>query len=85
MVWSLLYGALGVWWTLGGAGFPFGAAHDPDANLTALARVTAATGAPVIAVLGLIGALAAAAMTRPGRRRVHQGHRTLRALPLAVA
>jgi len=31
--WSLIYGALGLYWALGGAGFPFGREKDPDAAL----------------------------------------------------
>lgn len=72
IAWSLLYGALGVWWTLGGRGFPFGIEHDPDAEASTLMNVTADVGAPVIAVLSLLGALAAAALAQTGRRsRLH--------------
>lgn len=63
--WSLLYGVLGLYWTLGGAGFPFGAEHDQDAQLSALAWVPP-EGAPVIAGLGLTGALVALAIARSG-------------------
>jgi hypothetical protein len=53
--WSLIYGVLGLWWALGGAGFPFGSESDPDAALSVLEGVRAETGAPVIAALGLAG------------------------------
>ena len=68
--WSLLYCALGLYWAVGGAGFPFGAEHDPDARLSALVGLRAASGALLIAALGLTGALVAAAMgqTRPRDR-----------------
>ena len=33
--WSLAYGLLGLYWTLGGAGFPFGK-NDPSAALSIL-------------------------------------------------
>jgi hypothetical protein len=64
---SLLYGLLGLWWTLGGDGFPFG---DGDAESVGslLAGVPAAVGAPVVAGLGLAGAAAALAMARPQAR-----------------
>lgn len=62
--WSLMYGALGLYWALGGAGFPFGTESDPNAELSVLAGVQAETGAPVIAVLGLVGAVVALLMAR---------------------
>ncbi|HEX6630173.1 MAG TPA: hypothetical protein VF048_03740 [Gemmatimonadaceae bacterium] len=67
-LWSLAYGALGLYWTLGGAGFPFGAGHDPAAHLSVLGGVRREGAAPVVAALGLAGAVAAAAMAR-GRGR----------------
>lgn len=62
--WSLAYGTLGLYWTLGGTGFPFGAENDPDAGLSVLSGLSVETGAPVIAVLGLVGAVVALAMVR---------------------
>ncbi|MFI6290330.1 hypothetical protein ACIBEJ_02025 [Nonomuraea sp. NPDC050790] len=63
--WSLAYGALGLFWAYGGAGFPFGEGDIPDARAESfLGTATAAATAPVIAALGLAGALLAAAMTR---------------------
>lgn len=62
--WSLLYGLLGLYWALGGAGFPFGPASDRSARLSILANVQAASAAPVIAVLGLLGVVAAWLMVR---------------------
>jgi hypothetical protein len=55
---------LGLWWSLGGAGFPFGSGSDPDAALSILKGVRPATGAPVIVALGLAGAVSAVAMAR---------------------
>jgi hypothetical protein len=57
-LWSLLYGALGLGWALGGAGFPFGGAHDD----TALAAARAAVAGPVIAAVGLAGGMLALGM-----------------------
>lgn len=68
--WSLLYGLLGLWWALGGAGFPFGAGNDPSAELSVLGGVRAEVGAPVIAALGLAGAVAAVAMGRAWGRGI---------------
>jgi hypothetical protein len=62
--WSLLYGLLGLYWALGGAGFPFGQENDRSAALSILANVQAATAAPVVAVLGLLGVLVAWLMVR---------------------
>lgn len=63
VLWSLLYGVLGLYWMLGGAGFPFGA-NDPDAHFSILRSVTPESGAPVIALLGLLGAVVAWTMAR---------------------
>lgn len=65
--WSLLYAALNFFWALGGPGFPFGMAGDEAAELSVLADVDPAGAAPVIAVLGLLGAAVALAMVRPTR------------------
>ncbi len=67
--WSLAYGVLGLYWTLGGAGFPFGSGNDPDAALSILGGVRAEFGAPVISALGLAGVVVAVAMVRTRRRR----------------
>ena len=62
--WTLIYGALGLYWALGGAGFPFGAENDPQFALSVLEGVRTEVGAPVIAVLGLAGTVVAVAMAR---------------------
>ena len=54
--WSLAYGALGLYWALGGVGFPFGRGNDQEAEYSVLVNASAETTAPVIAVLGLLGA-----------------------------
>jgi hypothetical protein len=77
-IWSLIYGALGLYWALGGAGFPFGSENDTGAALSILGGVRAGFGAPVIAALVMAGAVVAMARTR-------QGGGVLRALLLAVA
>jgi hypothetical protein len=77
--WSLMYGLLGLWWALGGAGFPFGRENDPDAALSVLADVQTETGARVIAALGLASAVAAVAMART------RGRGTLGAVLLVFA
>jgi hypothetical protein len=63
--WSLAYGLLGLYWTLGGAGFPFGE-NDPGAALSIFGGVRAGFGALVIAALGLAGAVV---MARTRRQR----------------
>jgi hypothetical protein len=66
--WSLAYGALGLYWALGGTGFPFGSGNDPQRALSVLGGVRAETAAPVIAVLGMVGAIVAGLMaTTRGR------------------
>ncbi|SFG87720.1 hypothetical protein SAMN05421678_109147 [Actinopolymorpha cephalotaxi] len=67
--WSLAYGLLGVYWALGGAGFPFGAEADPySVGVSPLENARAQSLAPVIAVVCLLGAAGAVAMARVRRR-----------------
>jgi len=67
--WSLIYGLLGLYWWLGGAGFPFGTGHDPQAkHVSILEHAQPATTAPVIAALGLSGAVLAVVMARARAR-----------------
>ncbi|MGP4030182.1 hypothetical protein [Actinomadura sp. 3N407] len=70
--WSLFYGLLGLYWALGGAGFPFGVG---DRNAQAdggslLVGVTAQAGGAMIAVAGFAGVVVSFAMTRPIRGRL---------------
>ncbi|GCE31620.1 hypothetical protein KDA_71040 [Dictyobacter alpinus] len=62
-IWSLLYGLLGLYWMLGGNGFPFGPGDPNGAQESVLEGLRVETGAPVIAVLGLIGVLLALIMS----------------------
>lgn len=62
-VWSLIYGLLGLYWTMDGVGFPFGEG-DPVADTTILYGLQAETGAPVIAILGLVGVIVSLLMVR---------------------
>jgi hypothetical protein len=74
VVWSLLYGLLGVYWMTGGTGFPFGPANDPRAAAESiLGGVRADSAAPVVAVLGLAGAAVAMALTRSVGRSAGRG------------
>jgi len=82
-VWSLLYGVLGMSWALGGAGFPFGRENDPQAALSVLEGAQATTGGPIIAALGLVGALVAVAMARTWGRGIIRA--VLRAFAWVVA
>jgi hypothetical protein len=83
-LWSLLYGALGLRWALGGAGFPFGGTHDD----TALAAARAAVAGPVIAAVGLAGGMLALGMAggrwRGPARRLTIGVGAAMAVTLAV-
>ncbi|GAA3444774.1 hypothetical protein Pve01_57340 [Planomonospora venezuelensis] len=64
-LWSLLYGGLGLWWALGGRGFPFGEGDVPDARYESLlGHATAAGTAPVVAALGAVGSVLALVMAR---------------------
>lgn len=86
--WSIVHAALGVSWSLGGGGFPYGTANDPAARISILGGTTAETTAPVIAGLGFIGALVALAMARGwtgGVRRLLIGFGAIAAFALALA
>ncbi|WP_051815422.1 hypothetical protein, partial [Glycomyces tenuis] len=69
--WTLAYGALGLHWTLGGGGFPFGtgdaelmAERDMALKVSLLGHATPEAAGPVIAALGAAGAVAAVLMAR---------------------
>lgn len=67
---SLLYGGLGLYWTAGGDGFPFAPVDSARVSGSILEGGRVEIVAPVIAVLGLLGAVVAWLMTRrtrPGR------------------
>ncbi len=67
--WSLLYALLGLYWALGGAGFPFGGPLDD----TALATTSASFAGPAIAAVGSASGTLALAMARGfGRGPVRQ-------------
>ncbi len=53
--WSLAYAALGIWWSFGGGGFPFGFENDRAATLSLLSAARRETAAPVLAALGIAG------------------------------
>jgi hypothetical protein len=60
--WSLVYGTLGLYWNLGGMCFPFG--ENAPIDISILNGLTPEAGAPVIAVLGFVAALAGVLMTQ---------------------
>jgi hypothetical protein len=68
-VWSLLYGLLGVYWSLGGRGFPFAPVDEDRRSGSILEGADVHVLGPVIAVLGLLGAVLALIMARSGRTR----------------
>ncbi|MCT9931490.1 hypothetical protein N5079_14815 [Planotetraspora sp. A-T 1434] len=67
--WSLAYAILGLFWWGGGAGFPFGIAHDPAGKgVSLLEHAQPETTGPVLAVAGLCGAAVSAVLSRTRRR-----------------
>jgi hypothetical protein len=69
--WSSIYGILGVLWSVGADGFPFGREHDPTGEaISILDRVGQDTAAPVVALVGLGGAALALVLARAGTRGV---------------
>lgn len=67
-LWSLVYAGLGLYWSSGGAGFPFGDARAADMGSVFVHAKPETTGR-IIAGLGLLGSIAALMMIRPFRRR----------------
>jgi hypothetical protein len=71
--WSLMYAMLGLYWTAGGAGFPFAPIDDDHKSASILEGSPVEVTAPLMAVLGLLGTVVALAMARgagSGRRSV---------------
>ncbi|WP_028775403.1 hypothetical protein [Shimazuella kribbensis] len=62
-IWSFIYGIMGLYWMMGGIGFPFGEG-DPVAEVTILNGLRAETGAPCVMILGFAGTTIAFAMAR---------------------
>ncbi|MFC7548577.1 NYN domain-containing protein [Plantactinospora sp. GCM10030261] len=62
--WSAAYAVLGVFWWAGGAGFPFAPTVPDRSSGSILEGSRVEIVAPVIAVLGLVGAVVAIAMAR---------------------
>lgn len=44
LFWSLLYGGLGLFWLMGGEGFPFGLGDPQSADVSILSNVQAGEG-----------------------------------------
>lgn len=62
-VWSLAYGMLGLYWSFGGAGFPY-AETVTESWMSPITGIPSEVGGPVIALLGLLSAIVALAMSR---------------------
>ena len=80
-LWSLTYGALGVYWALGGTGYPFAKVTDDRATASVLEGTPVHVVAPVMAAVGLGGAVLAIVMTR----RQHPHGRVLQAIAAVLA
>ena len=63
-LWSLAYGALGLYWAVGGAAYPFAKVADDRATGSILEGSSVHVVAPIMAALGLGGAVLAIVMTR---------------------
>lgn len=58
-VWSLTYGVLGIYWSAGGAHYPFAKVDDDHSTASLLEGTPVHIVAPVIAVVGFLGAVLA--------------------------
>lgn len=70
--WSLAYGVLGVYWATGGAHYPFAKVDDDHSTASLLEGTPAHIVAPVIAVVGFLGAAVALTMTRTKSRALER-------------
>ncbi|KEK24086.1 hypothetical protein BAGA_28960 [Bacillus gaemokensis] len=70
-IWSFLYGVLGIYWALGGNGFPFGE-NDPRGFMmgSVLSNIQSDMGGMTIACIGFIGSIAALATIRMWGKRI---------------
>lgn len=62
--WCFAYAILGALWAFGVPGFPFGPRNDPSAAATMFPSLEADLGAPVIAILGVLGGVTALVLAR---------------------
>ncbi|WP_212982879.1 hypothetical protein [Paenibacillus cineris] len=70
MAWMFVYGALGLFWALGGSGFPLGLLGDPTADHSLFRQAVSATGGTLIACFSFIGMTALIFSNRRGAVRV---------------
>jgi hypothetical protein len=68
-LWSLTYGVLGLYWSLGGAGYPFAEVTDDRASGSILEGTPVHVVAPIMAAIGFGGAVLAIVMTGARRPR----------------
>ncbi|MCJ8012698.1 hypothetical protein MUG84_13250 [Paenibacillus sp. KQZ6P-2] len=57
IIWTLAYGAMGLFWALGGAGFPLGMEGEPNSSHSVFSYATAMAGGTVMAILCLLGVI----------------------------
>jgi drug/metabolite transporter superfamily protein YnfA len=57
IVWTLIYGALGLYWSFGGSGFPLGLVNDPITQNSFFKHVTATEAGPVISMFCFLGVI----------------------------
>ncbi|MFI5712588.1 NYN domain-containing protein [Kribbella sp. NPDC051620] len=72
-LWSLTYGALGIYWATGGAGYPFAPVDDDHSTASLLEGAPVGVVGPTMVALGLLGAVVAVLMTRRERPADGQG------------
>ncbi|TDC23820.1 NYN domain-containing protein [Kribbella albertanoniae] len=62
-LWSFVYGVAGLYWSLGGAHYPFARVEDDRSTASVLEGAPVAVVGPMMAILGLGGAVLAVVMT----------------------
>ncbi|MEV6417454.1 NYN domain-containing protein [Kribbella sp. NPDC051718] len=83
-LWSLASGVLGIYWAAGGSGYPFARVDDDHATASILEGTPASVVAPVMAVLGLLGAVVALLMTHARSNRLLLPYAVVMAVLLAL-
>jgi hypothetical protein len=73
-VWSLAYAGLGLFWSLGGPGYPYWSGPDHQGpSLSILGDLPPASVSPIVATWGLVGVAAAGLMARGVRQHAVRG------------
>ncbi|MEF3302535.1 hypothetical protein [Paenibacillus sp. GYB003] len=72
IIWTFIYGGLGMYWSFGGEGYPFGLDIDPDAAGSFYRHASSELTGAVIAVLSVLGIVALTLYSKISSRNVRR-------------